>query len=142
MILELCIPPNCFKFIAKISGRLAVTEQHLTLEFLNECFIGFDKSTEDQRYLCLHYMTPWIPNLAETSHGTAEEVVKTKEVLRMLISISLKSVSARASGTVMMLISFSLFIFFYSDPYIDSDKTMADIGYDQYSLGFGDRGVG
>ncbi|CAO3591302.1 unnamed protein product [Absidia cylindrospora] len=89
---ELCLPPNCFKFVAKISGRLAHTEKQLTLEFLNECFVGFEKSTEEQRYLCLHYMTPWIPNLGGTSHGTLEEVTRTKEILRMLIGITVKNI--------------------------------------------------
>ncbi|KAI8078788.1 uncharacterized protein BX664DRAFT_367193 [Halteromyces radiatus] len=86
---ELCLPPNCSRFVATISGRLASTEKQLTLEFLNECFIGFDKSTDEQRYLCLHYMTPWIPNLGATAHGTPEDISRTKEVLRMLIGITL-----------------------------------------------------
>lgn len=93
-MLDLCLPPNCVKFVAKISGRLAITEQHLTLEFLSECFVGFEKATEDQRYLCLYYMTPWIPNLGRTSSGSPKEVSRTKEVLRMLIGISLQNVSS------------------------------------------------
>ncbi|CAO3597273.1 unnamed protein product [Absidia cylindrospora] len=89
---ELNIPPNCLKFITKISGRLAVTEKHLTLEFLNECFIGLDQATEDSRYLCLRYMTPWLSNLGETARGTSEEISKTREILRKLVGLSLKNI--------------------------------------------------
>ncbi|KAI9323567.1 hypothetical protein BX666DRAFT_2016762 [Dichotomocladium elegans] len=86
---DLCLPANNTAFIVNISEKLAATEPGFTLEFLNECFVGFNQSNESLRYLCLDYMVPWLPNLAIFSHGSPEDVAKTKEVLRMLIDLTI-----------------------------------------------------
>ncbi|KAI7862201.1 hypothetical protein BDF14DRAFT_1858538 [Spinellus fusiger] len=87
---DLCLPANSTSFIVSISEKLALTEPNLTLEFLNECFVGFSKSNEPLRYLCLDYMVAWLPNLALFARGGADEanIVKTKEVLRLLIDLT------------------------------------------------------
>lgn len=85
---DLCLPANSTSFIVNISEKLAATEPSFTLEFLSECFVGFNKSSEPLRYLCLDYMTPWLPNLALFCRGSAEDVVKSKEVLRLLIDLT------------------------------------------------------
>ncbi|KAI9491357.1 hypothetical protein BDB00DRAFT_874401 [Zychaea mexicana] len=85
---DLCLPANSSSFIVNISEKLAATEQGFTLEFLSECFVGFNKSSEPLRYLCLDYMTPWLPNLAQFCRGSPEDVAKTKEVLRLLIDLT------------------------------------------------------
>ncbi|KAI8137099.1 hypothetical protein BJV82DRAFT_547510 [Fennellomyces sp. T-0311] len=85
---DLCLPANSSSFIVNISEKLAATEPGFTLEFLSECFVGFNKSNEPLRYLCLDYMAPWLPNLALFCRGSAEDVTKTKEVLRLLIDLT------------------------------------------------------
>ncbi|KAL0094126.1 hypothetical protein F4703DRAFT_1816773 [Phycomyces blakesleeanus] len=87
---DLCLPANSTAFIVGISEKLAISEPNLTLEFLNECFVGFNKSNEPMRYLCLDYMIAWLPNLAIFSHGSSDDnnSVKTKEVLRLLIDLT------------------------------------------------------
>ncbi|KAF7721136.1 Ras GTPase activating protein ira2, partial [Apophysomyces ossiformis] len=89
---DLCIPANSTNFVVSISESLAATEIHLTLEFLNECFIGFNKSNEPMRQLCLDYMAPWLRNLSFFCRGCAEDtkqnVSKTTDVLRSLIDMT------------------------------------------------------
>lgn len=89
---DLCIPANSTGFIIAISEKLAVTEPSLTLEFLNECFVGFNKSSEPLRHLCLDYMAPWLPNLSIFARNGPEDnkqtLTKTKEVIRLLIDLT------------------------------------------------------
>ncbi|RCH89644.1 Ras GTPase activating protein ira2 [Rhizopus azygosporus] len=87
---DLCLPANSTAFVVAISERIAENQPNLTLEFLSECFIGFQKSSEPLRYLCLDYMVPWLPNLSRFCHSNIEdkETVKTKEVLRNLIDLT------------------------------------------------------
>jgi hypothetical protein len=91
-----CIPANSTSFIVGISENLAVTEPHLTLEFLNECFVGFNKSSESLRQLCLEYMAPWLHNLSIFARngpdGKNDNVIKTKEVIRLLIDLTVTRV--------------------------------------------------
>ncbi|KAI9283473.1 hypothetical protein BC943DRAFT_100701 [Umbelopsis sp. AD052] len=91
-----CIPANSTSFIVGISENLAVTEPHLTLEFLNECFVGFNKSSEPLRQLCLEYMAPWLQNLSifarNSPDGKNDNVIKTKEVIRLLIDLTVTRV--------------------------------------------------
>lgn len=94
-----CIPANSTSFIVGISENLAVTEPHLTLEFLNECFVGFNKSSEPLRQLCLEYMAPWLHNLSifarNSPDGKNDNVIKTKEVIRLLIDLTVTRVDVR-----------------------------------------------
>ncbi|KAI9489055.1 hypothetical protein BDB00DRAFT_771458 [Zychaea mexicana] len=89
---DLCIPANSTDFIVSISESLASTEQHLTLEFLNECLVGFNKSNEPMRQLCLDYMAPWLRNLAVYSRNIPDDhnksLAKTKDVLGLLIKLT------------------------------------------------------
>ncbi|KAL7314719.1 hypothetical protein PS15m_006255 [Mucor circinelloides] len=88
---DLCIPANSVDFIVSMSENLANTEAHLTLEFLNECILGFNRSsTEPSRQLItLDYMVPWLKNLVLFTlvpHG--KEPSKVKDVIRSLIMIT------------------------------------------------------
>ena len=89
---DLCLPANSTAFIVNISEKIAQNQQSLTLEFLSECFIGFQKSSEPLRYLCLDYMMPWLPNLSKFCQNSSVEndkdTLKTKEVLRNLIDLT------------------------------------------------------
>lgn len=93
MILDLCLPANSTAFVVAISEKVAKSQPNLTLEFLSECFIGFQKSSEPLRYLCLDYMMPWLPNLSKFCHSSKadndQENSKTKEVLRNLIDLTI-----------------------------------------------------
>lgn len=89
---DLCLPANSTAFIVDISEKIAQNQPGLTLEFLSECFMGFQKSNEPLRYLCLDYMVPWLPNLSkfcqDSSNDNDAGVLKTKEVLRNLIDLT------------------------------------------------------
>lgn len=87
---DLCLPANSTAFIVNISDKIAQNQPNLTLEFLSECFIGFQKSNEPLRYLCLDYMIPWMPNLSRFCQSGDNEMgaVKIKEVLRNLIDLT------------------------------------------------------
>ncbi|KAF7730429.1 Ras GTPase activating protein ira2 [Apophysomyces ossiformis] len=89
---DLCIPANSADFIVGISESLAATETHLTFEFLNECFLGFNKSSDPMRQLCLSYMSPWLRNLSLFVRSVSDEsnrnITKTKDILRLLIDLT------------------------------------------------------
>ncbi|ORY04201.1 hypothetical protein K493DRAFT_311429 [Basidiobolus meristosporus CBS 931.73] len=91
----LCIPSNNSSFIVSISEMLAASEPHLTLEFLSECFVGFNKSTPSLKHLCLEYMAPWLSNLAEFSRNDGDNqhnLAKTKEIIKVFIDMTVKEV--------------------------------------------------
>ncbi|KAI8975307.1 hypothetical protein BDF20DRAFT_914255 [Mycotypha africana] len=90
---DLCLPANSTAFIVDISEKIAQNQPALTLEFLNECFIGFQKSSEPLRYLCLDYMIPWLPNLSKFCNSCSiidndKNVTKTLDVIRNLIDLT------------------------------------------------------
>ncbi|KAI9317519.1 hypothetical protein BX666DRAFT_2026794 [Dichotomocladium elegans] len=89
---DLCIPANSTEFIVSISESLSSTESHLTLEFLNECLVGFNKSNDLMRQLCLDYMAPWLRNLAlycrHNPDDNNKNLTKTKDVIRLLIEMT------------------------------------------------------
>jgi neurofibromin 1 len=97
--IDLCIPSNSSDFIVSISESLAKSEIHLTLEFLNEALIGFSKSSEPMRQLCLDYMVPWLRNLALFAHHSPEDhrksLSKTKDLLKLLIDLTVRRVEVR-----------------------------------------------
>ncbi|KAJ3230718.1 Ras GTPase activating protein ira2 [Chytriomyces hyalinus] len=89
------IPSNDLQFIRVISQKLATSEKSLTLEFLIECVIGFNRSTMDQKILCLEYMSPWMRNLAmfarsDASIKTMSIPLKLKSLIRLLIELTVK----------------------------------------------------
>ncbi|KAJ3082728.1 Neurofibromin 1, partial [Quaeritorhiza haematococci] len=96
----LCIPANNQSFVVAISSRLAATEQHLTLEFMLECCLGFNKSSKELKHYCLEYMAPWLQNLANfcrpgmeyssSSSQSDPQQQKLREILRLLIEITVK----------------------------------------------------
>lgn len=99
----MCIPSNSSDFIVSISQSLAQSEVHLTLEFLNEAFVGFLKSSEPMRQLCLDYMVPWLKNLAVFARHSPDDhkknLSKTKDVLRLLIDLTVKRVEVMTPWT-------------------------------------------
>lgn len=88
-ISDLCIPYNGADFIVATSEHIANHETHLTLEFLNECMVGYNKCDTARQIITLEYMVPWLKNLALFLHGPQnKESNKVKDVLRSLIAIT------------------------------------------------------
>ncbi|CAO3639828.1 unnamed protein product [Cunninghamella echinulata] len=89
---DLCIPANSTGFLINISERLAASEPQLTLDFLSECLIGFHKSNEPMRQLCLNYASPWLRNLAIFTRATPDDnnknLAKAKDIIRLLIELT------------------------------------------------------
>ncbi|XP_055375510.1 neurofibromin [Condylostylus longicornis] len=103
----LCIPSNNTIFIKSISEKLAVNEPHLTLEFLEECIQGFQRSTIELKHLCLEYMTPWLKNLVKfcKSNDDAKKL-KVSQILEKLINLTIEqkemypSIQAKIWGSI------------------------------------------
>ncbi|KAI8079304.1 hypothetical protein BDF21DRAFT_493917 [Thamnidium elegans] len=86
---DLCLPANSTEFIVSISEKIATSEPSLTIEFLNECIMGYSKSEQGLRYLCLLYMIPWLPNLALYCDRSLNDQGRIKDLLRLLIDLTL-----------------------------------------------------
>ncbi|RCI02984.1 Ras GTPase activating protein ira2, partial [Rhizopus stolonifer] len=82
---DMCIPSNSTSFIVSISENLALTELHLTLEFLDEAIVGLLKSNESMQQLCLDYMVPWWKNLESFARPNIMEEVSSKSKIREII---------------------------------------------------------
>lgn len=93
-MLDLCIPSNSTSFIVSTSKRLAQTESHLTLEFLDEALVGLSKSSELMQELCLDYIIPWLQNIGRLMGRKLEDhslsVAKTQEIIMRLIDLMIK----------------------------------------------------
>lgn len=77
-----------------MSEKLATNEPHLTLEFLEECIQGFQRSNIELKHLCLEYMTPWLANLVRFCKPS-EENKRQKQVagiLEKLIILTIEEV--------------------------------------------------
>lgn len=51
--------------------------------------MGYGKSEQGVRYLCLLYMIPWLPNLALYCGKSTEDQGRLKDLLRLLIDLTL-----------------------------------------------------
>lgn len=103
----LCIPSNNTIFIKSVSEKLATNEPHLTLEFLEECIQGFQRSTIELKHLCLEYMTPWLNNFIKfcKSNDDAKKL-KLSQILDKLINLTIDekemypSIQAKIWGSI------------------------------------------
>ncbi|KAI7863047.1 uncharacterized protein EV154DRAFT_572868 [Mucor mucedo] len=89
--IDLCIPHNSVNFIVSTSEHLANSETHLTLEFLNECIVGFNRSSTEtsRQMITLEYMVPWLKNLVFFTYSlNGKDASKVKDVIRSLITIT------------------------------------------------------
>lgn len=89
----LCIPTNNSSFMRRMSEMLARTESHLTLEFLTECFVGFQKTPRALKPRCLEFVSPWLSNLAKYCRSSSENhagYAKTREIIKSLIDMTVK----------------------------------------------------
>ncbi|KAG0011185.1 Ras GTPase activating protein ira2, partial [Entomortierella chlamydospora] len=87
----LCIPTNNAPFIRSMSEMLARTESHLTLEFLSECFVGFQKTPKALKPRCLEFVSPWLTNLAKYCRSSSDNhagFAKTREIIKNLIDMT------------------------------------------------------
>lgn len=80
----LLLPHHSLGFAVDVSRQLAGVAPDLTLDFLKEWTIGFDKAARAMQIAALHYVGPWLANLAEV--GNRPEV---GEVVRGFISVTI-----------------------------------------------------
>ncbi|RFU34508.1 hypothetical protein B7463_g1822, partial [Scytalidium lignicola] len=94
---ELCVPLNPSNFIVEISSHLAMSEPQLTLDFLNEFFVGWESFPYDQRPLSLAYMAPWLPSLRTSLIPTDPDGDKAREkvavIFRKIIEVALSNLA-------------------------------------------------
>ncbi|KAI8357236.1 hypothetical protein BD560DRAFT_197971 [Blakeslea trispora] len=98
---DLCIPYNSTDFIVSMSENLANSETHLTLEFLNEAILGFNRSIREpsRQILTLDYIKPWFKNLSLFIYApSVREPTKVKEVIRSIIVMTAEK--SRVSGHI------------------------------------------
>ncbi|KAI8370897.1 hypothetical protein EDC96DRAFT_502763 [Choanephora cucurbitarum] len=98
---DLCIPYNSTDFIVSMSENLANSEAHLTLEFLNEAILGFNRSAKEpsRQILTLDYIKPWFKNLSLFVYApSVREPTKVKEVIRSIIIMTAER--SRVSGHI------------------------------------------
>ncbi|KAI9256454.1 hypothetical protein BDA99DRAFT_539525 [Phascolomyces articulosus] len=89
-----CIPKNDTFWITGVSTKLAFTQPELTLELFREWFSGYNISDESNKRLCVEYIVPWLSNIGKiysVSTGDDQVVTKTKEILHMLIDVTVKA---------------------------------------------------
>ncbi|KEP55513.1 RasGAP domain protein [Rhizoctonia solani 123E] len=89
------IPANNSAFAAYFSDKLASHAPHLTLDFLAEFVIGFNKATAAQKVASLNYLHPWVSNLAlfldPTSSLFDPSSDKVRICIRTLIEMTVKN---------------------------------------------------
>jgi neurofibromin 1 len=94
---ELCVPLNPSNFIIDISKQLAHSEPQLTVDFLNEFFVGWESFPYSQRPLSLAYMASWLPGLRTTSIPTDTDSDKAREkiavIFRKLVEVAISDVT-------------------------------------------------
>ncbi|KAF4630487.1 hypothetical protein G7Y89_g7653 [Cudoniella acicularis] len=129
---ELCVPLNPSHFIIDISQQLARSEPQLTVDFLNEFFVGWESFPYSQRPLSLAYMAPWLPSLRTSLMPSDSDSDKAKEkvaaIFRKLIDVAISDVT--------LSITLELKIW----PIICRDETYTDIFLEEIckaALGFG-----
>lgn len=85
------IPGNPAAFTVPFSERMAKAAPHLTLDFLSEFFVGFDKSPPVQKAVCLQYVNPWIQNLSGFQNPSVAYYestgAKLRDAIRSMIDI-------------------------------------------------------
>ncbi|KAG8981934.1 Ras GTPase activating protein ira2 [Tulasnella sp. 425] len=85
------IPSNPAAFTVPFSERMAKAAPHLTLDFLSEFFVGFDKSPPVQKAVCLQYVNPWIQNLSGFQNPSVAYYestgAKLRDAIRSIIDI-------------------------------------------------------
>ncbi|KAL2257760.1 hypothetical protein VTK26DRAFT_9213 [Humicola hyalothermophila] len=132
---DISVPLDPSRFIIRISQCLAQTEPQLTLDFLNEFFVGWDSFSDEQKPLSLAYMAPWIPGLRTSLLASETENDKGREkiaaLFRKLIDVTL------SDPTLTFTLEQSVW------PVIYQDEVLLDIFLDEVlkaamSLGFED----
>ncbi|KAI0202508.1 GTPase [Astrocystis sublimbata] len=73
------LPPEPNQFIINMSKTLAQEEPHLTADFLNEFFVGWENFPQLQKPLSLAYMAPWLQGLRTAFLGDDNDSERGKE---------------------------------------------------------------
>jgi neurofibromin 1 len=67
-----------------MSKTLAQEEPHLTSDFLNEFFVGWENFSDEQKPLCLAYMAPWLSSLRTSLLGDDSDSERGKEKIAVI----------------------------------------------------------
>jgi hypothetical protein len=93
------VPANPLALATQISERLAEHAPKVTLDFLTEFFVGYDKSDPPQKAACLHYLRPWIRNLSSFQNPTVAHYEpsgpKLRNAIRAMIEITINDKMVR-----------------------------------------------
>ncbi|KAI9815632.1 MAG: Ras GTPase activating protein ira2 [Thelocarpon impressellum] len=120
---DLDIPSTSPAVTVGISQRLAVSEPHLTSDFLSEFFLAWDKAPHLNRPLHILFMIPWLSNLRKHVLSPDNDSEKGRErvglIARKLIDIMLHEPSLR--------LHFQHSVW----PVIASDEMLVDIFLDE-----------
>ncbi|CAE6422943.1 unnamed protein product [Rhizoctonia solani] len=88
-------PANNSAFAAYFSDKLASHAPHLTLDFLGEFVIGFNKAMSAQQVASLNYLHPWVSNLTQFLDPTSKlfdpSSGKVRLCIRTLIDMTVKN---------------------------------------------------
>ncbi|KAF8759887.1 GTPase-activator protein for Ras-like GTPases [Rhizoctonia solani] len=88
-------PANNSVFAAYFSDKLASHAPELTLDFLGEFAIGFNKATSAQQVASLNYLHPWVSNLIQFLDPTSKlfdpSSSKVRLCIRTLIDMTVKN---------------------------------------------------
>ncbi|QRV73161.1 GTPase-activating protein [Ceratobasidium sp. AG-Ba] len=79
------IPTNNSAFAAYFSDKLASHSPRLTLDFLNEFVVGFNKATPSQQVTSLNYLHPWISNLGLFLDPNSDHFEPSSDKVRLCI---------------------------------------------------------
>ncbi|KAI0006414.1 GTPase [Xylariaceae sp. FL0662B] len=118
-IKDVSVPMDPTQFIVNISKTLAQEEPHLTADFLNEFFVGWESFSDEQKPLSLAYMAPWIPGLRTSLLGDESDSEKAKEkvasIFRRLIDVTVMD------PTLALTLEYTVW------PAIYKDETLLDL---------------
>jgi neurofibromin 1 len=90
----LSISANSLAFVTELSKEFALASPGVTLEFLTSFFEGFERADINQKFMGLHYISPWLSNLVMFTHTSRDQqreyLKRIKEILSHLIAITVK----------------------------------------------------
>ncbi|KAI8630826.1 GTPase [Xylariaceae sp. FL1651] len=118
-IKDVHIPLDPNQFIVNMSKTLAQEESHLTADFLNEFFVGWENFSDEQKPLSLAYMAPWLSSLRTSLLGDESESERGKEKIAAIFQ---KLIDATAMDS-----SLCLTLEHAVWPAIYKDETLLDI---------------
>ncbi|PCH40763.1 hypothetical protein WOLCODRAFT_88808 [Wolfiporia cocos MD-104 SS10] len=80
-------------FLTQLSEGLANFAPHLTLDFISEVSTSMGRESVEDRIVCIHYMAPWIKNLAHFTDPANKlyepSATKFRDCIRLLVDLTM-----------------------------------------------------